>query len=190
MRHPPALAALEALSGEGLQPLVGANGPDFTSAMFAISTWGSSTSVRERLLSEAEFPLPGDLTAFLVVNQLVYRGAASPTALADAIDTGRSNISKVVARLESHGLVVRVADPTDKRAIVVALTAEGRVVAGRIVEATLSQQAPSLSDWSPEDGRELERLIVKLARGLEALPQNPLSTIAGVRFESAASAEP
>ena len=72
----------------------------------------------------------------------------------------------------------------------VALTAEGRVVAGRIVEATLSQQAPSWSDWSPEDGRELERLIVKLARALEALPQNPLSTIAGVRFDSSASAEP
>lgn len=175
MPRPQELIASEVLPAEDLRPLVGAHGPDLAIAMFAISTWGTSTGFREKLLAEAEFPLRGDLAAFLLVNQLIYR-----VGLADALDTGRSNISKVVARLERRGLVMRVADPTDKRALVVALTREGRTVAQRIVDAVQAQQTPPSSDWSPEDGAELERLIVKLARAMDALPQHPLSTIAGV----------
>lgn len=184
MPRPSVLVAPDALPEENLRPLVGADGPSLTTAMFAIGTWGASTSFREQLLSASDFPLHGDLAAFLVINQLIYRGVASPTALADAIDTGRSNVSKVVARLETHGLVVRIADPGDKRAVVVALTPEGRVVAQRIVDATQAQQSPSATDWSREDGVELERLLIKLARGLDALPQHPLSTVTGVKFAS------
>ncbi|HJB63797.1 MAG TPA: winged helix DNA-binding protein [Candidatus Microbacterium pullistercoris] len=110
----------------------------------------------------------------------MYRGAASITHLADALGIGSSNISKLVARLERHGLVMHVVDLADKRALVVTLTRDGRAVAQRLLDAVQAQQTSFLSDWSPDDGAELERLVVKLARAMDALPQHPLSTIAGV----------
>lgn len=168
------------LDPEVLRPLVGADGPTYASAMFAIGTWGASTAFRENLLAASEFPLPRDVPAFLVVNQLIYRGVASPTALADAIDTGRSNLSKIIDRLEEHGLAIRIADPFDKRGVAIALTAEGRRVGLRIVKATQDLQAPDAAQWTAEDAADLDRLIVKLARALDALPQHPLSTTSGI----------
>ncbi|MDF2989515.1 MAG: MarR family transcriptional regulator [Microbacterium sp.] len=183
MPRPDDLTALEVLAPEELRPLLGADGPDLTTAMFAIGTWGTSTRFREQLMAGSTFPLPEDVAAFLVVNQLIYRGVARPTELADAIDTGRSNISKVVARLESHGLVFRIADPHDGRAVAIALSAQGRAVGQRIVRATRELQQPPSDAWSAEDARELERLVIKLARAMDTLPQHPLSSVSGVRLQ-------
>ncbi|MFJ4175341.1 MarR family winged helix-turn-helix transcriptional regulator [Microbacterium sp. NPDC089696] len=151
-------------------------------AWFAIGTWGTSTRFREQLMADAQFPLEGDVPAFLVINQLIYRGVARPTDLADAIDTGKSNISKLVARLESAGLVTRVADPSDNRAVVVALTRNGRDVARRILDATHDLNSPSAGGWTKNDEKELGRLLVKLATAMDASEQHPLSSAAGVTF--------
>ncbi|MFT4030115.1 MAG: MarR family transcriptional regulator [Protaetiibacter sp.] len=163
-------------------PLQGADGPDFGTAMQAIVTWGTSSAFRERLLRESSFPIPGDLPAFLLVNQLVYRGAARPTDLADAIQTGRSNVSKIVRRLEAAGLVERAPDPRDERGVIVLLTEEGRKAGTRIVDTALASFGGALDGWTEDEFRQLERLLVKLARSLDALPGHPLKTIAGVSF--------
>lgn len=60
------------------------------------------------------FPVD-DVSMFLVVNQLAYRGALRPTDIADALGLGRPNISRVAARLADERLIVRVADPGDER---------------------------------------------------------------------------
>jgi DNA-binding MarR family transcriptional regulator len=163
-------------------PILGADGPDLSSALQAIVTWGTSSAFRERLLRTSDFPIPGDLPAFLLVNQLTYRGAARPTDLADAIQTGRSNVSKIVRRLEEVGLVERAPDPRDDRAVIVLLTDAGRAASRRIVSSALAEFGGALDDWSQDDIDELERLLVRLARSLDALPGHPLSTIAGVSF--------
>ncbi|MEU7838032.1 MarR family winged helix-turn-helix transcriptional regulator [Nonomuraea sp. NPDC052129] len=184
MPRPTKLTPPEVLRAEDLSPLVGAEGPDLSSALFALTTWGTSTRFREQLMSACDFPLPGDLAAFLLVNQLIYRGVARPTDLADAIDTGRSNISKVVARLEASELVFRAADPADDRAVVVALTDHGRSVARRILAATEALHMPAVEHWSPEEIAILGQLLVKLARSLDALPNHPLSSAAGVSLDT------
>ncbi len=180
MPRPSNLTPPEVLRPEDLRPLVGAEGPDLASALFALTTWGTSTRFREQLMSQSDFPLPGDLPAFLLVNQLIYRGVARPTDLADAIDTGRSNVSKLVARLQARGLVLRTPDPSDDRAVVVALTEEGRKVARRILAATEALHSPATESWSQQEIDDLGRLLVKLARSLDAMPHHPLSSAAGV----------
>ncbi|WP_193596610.1 MarR family winged helix-turn-helix transcriptional regulator [Microbacterium sp. YJN-G] len=177
------LTGPEDLTPEDLRPLVGGEGPTFASAMFAIGTWGASTAFREHLLAASDFPLPGDVPALLVINQLIYRGVASPTDLADAVDTGRSNLSKIVDRLTRAGLVVRIANPYDRRSVAIALTSKGRAVASRIIDAAASLNTPAGPDWTAQDTVDLERLLVKLARALDALPNHPLSTAAGVDLE-------
>jgi DNA-binding MarR family transcriptional regulator len=180
MPRPRNIAPPSDLSDDDLRPVVGRDGPDLTSAFFAISTWGNSTRFRELLIQGSEFPLPGDLPAFLLVNQLAYRGSCRPTDLADAIGTGRSNVSRVVSRLEQAGLVRRVADPTDDRAVVVALTANGRTVGERIVAAAQGLNTPTGEHWTPHDQADLEHLLIKLAKALDAGPQHPLTATAGI----------
>lgn len=167
---------------KGATPHLGTDRSDLFSALQAIVTWGTSSAFRERLLRASDFPLPDDLPAFLLLNQLTYRGAARPTELADAIQTGRSNVSKIVRRLEEAGLVERAPDPRDDRAVTVLLTAEGRATSRRIMATTLAEFGVAFDGWSREDIDDLEGLLVRLARSLDALPGHPLSTIAGVSF--------
>lgn len=168
------------LSEDAFVPLLGADGPDLRVALHAIVTWSTSTSTRERLMQDSRFPLPGDLSAFLLVNQLIYRGAIRPTDVADAIDTGRSNVSKIVRRLEDAGLVARAHHPADDRGVVIVLTESGRRVGERISEAIDRANEPAADDWTAEELRMLETLVVKLARSLNALPGSPLTRAAGV----------
>lgn len=172
---------LQGLSAEDLAPLVGAHGPTLLSALQAIVTWASSRTLREQVMAGCDFPLPGDLPAFLVVNQLVYRGIATPTDLADAIDTTRSNMSKIVSRLETAELVFRAADPRDDRGVVIGLTQLGRALGHRILQAA-GTDAHHLPGWSADERDTLERLIIKFATTIDALPGHPLTTVAGVPF--------
>ena len=172
---------LESLSAEDLAPLVGADRPTFQSALQALVAWGTSRNFRQQVMADSAFPMPDDLPAFLVVNQLVYRGAATPTDLADAIDTGRPNVSKIVTRLEEAGLVFRATDPRDNRGVVIGLTRQGRAVGRRIV-AAVSRDEHNLAGWTPEEFAALERLVIKLAATIDALPGHPLTVVAGVSF--------
>lgn len=170
------------LGSQDFKPLVGADGPDLATAFQAIVTWATSTAFRETLMKESGFPLEGDLPAFLLVNQLIYRGAARPTDLADAIQTGRSNVSKIVRRLEEAGLVTRGRDPRDDRGVVVALTPGGREAAGRIIVLGLADPRNVIARWSEREVATLERLLISLATEIDALPGHPLSTTSGVNF--------
>lgn len=171
------------VSADALKPLVGAHRPDLNSALQAIVTWATSTSMREHIMRASGFPLPDDLPAFLLVNQLIYRGATRPTDVADAIRTGRSNVSKIVRRLEAAGLAERVADPRDDRGVVIVLTDPGREVASQILAAINETNAHAIDGWTPEELAMLELLVVKLARSLDALPGHPLATAAGVNLD-------
>jgi DNA-binding MarR family transcriptional regulator len=169
---------LTALSPDDVVPLVGAGA--LRSAFQAILTWGTSRSYREQVMQESGFPLPKDLPAFLVINQLIYRGLATPTALADAADTTRSNMSRVIARLEDAGLIFRARDPRDARGAMIGLTAAGRKLGARIVRSTRDER--DLVGWSADDIETLERLMIKLASTLDALPSHPLEQASGVSF--------
>ena len=169
-----------------LQPLVDQGGPRASRPCCRpLVTWGSSTSYRERGMAASDFPLTDDLPAFLLINQLVYRGSARPTDLADAIGTGRSNVSKIVRRLEEAGLLLRGPDPRDDRATIVVLTTHGRAVGQRIVDALLVSQQGIANPFTPEEFAQLERLLLKFARAVDSLPGHPLTTTAGLSFDEA-----
>ncbi|KQR23833.1 hypothetical protein ASF79_00800 [Agreia sp. Leaf335] len=174
---------LHALAAEQTAPIAGARVPTFLSAFQAIVTWGTSRSYREQLMRDSGFPYPKDLPAFLVVNQLVYRGLATPTALADAVDTTRSNMSRVIDRLESAALVFRAHDPRDARGTVIGLTASGRDLGTRVLDCM--QDFGELDGWSAQEIEMLEQLTIKLATTLDAFPNHPLTVTAGVSFSPA-----
>lgn len=175
---------LETLTPEDIAPVVGGDGPTLRSALQAIVTWAVSRTLRQEIMAACDFPMPEDLSAFLVVNQLVYRGVATPTELSDALDTTRSNMSKIVSRLEAAGLVFRATDPRDDRGVVIGLSPEGRTLGRRIVHAGAPDEG-HLPGWSTEEVDALEGLLIKLATTIDALPGHPLRATAGVAFPTA-----
>jgi DNA-binding MarR family transcriptional regulator len=81
----------------------------------------------ERRLEESLEPLGLSLAKFGALAELVEAGEPIALgALADRCACVRSNITQLVDRLESDGLVVRSDDPHDRRSIRAELTAAGR----------------------------------------------------------------
>ncbi len=157
-------------------------GADFSAALQALITFTNSSTWRERVLVESDFPLAGDMPAFLLLNQLIYRTTARPTDMADAIGTGRSNVSKIVRRLEAAGLVGRMPDPEDGRQSVIGLTAAGREAAERISAVNSAVYGPLFAAWSDEDFDRLESLVVRLVTSLDDRLDHAVERTAGVRL--------
>lgn len=142
----------------------------------------NSTALRESILAQSGFPLPGDMPAFLLLNQLIYRTTARPTDMADAIGTGRSNVSKIVRRLEVAGLVGRMPDPDDGRQSVVGLTPAGREVAKRIVAVSSQAYEAIFQDWNDKDFEQLETLVVRLVASIDNRLDHAIERTSGVRI--------
>jgi len=84
------------------------------------------------------------------------------SALAEEQSCARSNITQLVDRLESEGLVRRVADPEDRRSVRAELTEEGRA---RETEGTTQLnlvRAEFAASFSAPERAELLRLLSRL----------------------------
>jgi DNA-binding MarR family transcriptional regulator len=78
-----------------------------------------------------------EVTAFeaLVLAAIFFekRGEIKPSALAEAFETTRSNVSHCISSLEARGLVQRKIDPEDARAVQLTLRPQGKRQAARVV---------------------------------------------------------
>ena len=80
--------------------------------------------------------------------------------LADLLDCARSNVTQIVDRMQQRGLIHRVPDRTDRRAVRATLTVEGRRRHTRGVEAILCVERDLRSGFSEES---LRQLLMRLA---------------------------
>jgi DNA-binding MarR family transcriptional regulator len=72
------------------------------------------------------------------------------------------SVTEVLDALEERGLVRRVPDPTDRRAVLVELTDRGRALLAEVDEARDGESAAYLSVLSERDQAQLTRLLRKL----------------------------
>lgn len=113
--------------------------------------------------------------AYLLLARLVLDGPRRSNALAEAVHSDPSTVSRQVAVLVRVGLVERRSDPDDGRASLLAATAEGL----RVFEANRDRRNREISalvaDWDPADRLTLVRLLDRFTTGLEerALPEDP-----------------
>jgi DNA-binding MarR family transcriptional regulator len=175
------------MSGAGEAPLLGPIVPpdplDLRNSVTAIVHWADSSVLRQRVMREVAFPVD-DLQMFLVVNQLVYRGALRPTDLAMTLGMTRTNISKIARRLEDADLARRIPTPGDERSVLVALTPAGREVGDRIAAVAARTQAEALAGWDPEEVAVLQRVLARFAR--QAIHELAQLSVTHVRRDSAA----
>jgi DNA-binding MarR family transcriptional regulator len=158
-----------------LEPLVPPDPLDLRNSLTAIVHWADSVPVRQRVMREVGFPVD-DIPMFLVVNQLVYRGALRPSDLAATLGFQRAHVSKLVLKLEQAGLVTRVPSSTDQRSVLVALTPAGRAIGDRIAATAEQTNRAVLAGWTPEEADGLRRALARFAehavRALEAMGED------------------
>jgi len=146
-----------------LSPVLDPDPLDLRVSLASIVHWADSHELRVRLMKDVDFPVD-DLSMFLTVNQLSYRGAMRPTDLALILGTGKANMSKIARRLEDAGLVVRVPTTDDERSVLLTLTATGREIGERIMRQAQATLDAALADWRPEEIQVLREMLARLAR--------------------------
>jgi DNA-binding MarR family transcriptional regulator len=94
----------------------------------------------------------------------------SPTRLAKGLMLSSAGVTSRIDRLERRGFVRRLADPDDRRGVIIELTDEGRDVVDAAVAALTVSDRQLMERFDPEEIATLEVLLRKLLAGLE-LPE-------------------
>lgn len=116
------------------------------------------------------------LSRFDVLSQL-YRAAdhwldgwIATGALADQLMTGSGNITALIDRMESEGLVERRPSPDDRRSHQVRMTPNGRALFLAMTEDHAGWVSEALKDISDREKDALTGLLIKVRRAFEPVP--------------------
>jgi DNA-binding MarR family transcriptional regulator len=91
----------------------------------------------------------------------------NPSVLADTLMLSRAGMTGRLDRLESAGLVRRVADAKDRRAVRVALTVAGRELVDTVVTEHTANETRMLSVLTAGERTELDRIARILLTSME-----------------------
>ncbi len=91
----------------------------------------------------------------------------SPTRLAKGLMLSSAGVTSRIDRLERRGYVRRLADPNDRRGVVIELTGEGLDVVDAAVAANTVSDRQLLDRLDPQELTALEGILRKLLAGLE-----------------------
>jgi DNA-binding MarR family transcriptional regulator len=104
-----------------------------------------------------------ELSSAAVLTALeTFAGGASIDALRRVLGLSHSGGVRIVKRLEAEGLVAREPDPTDRRAVRLHLTGDGRREARRLLAARQAALTPLLAGLGERESAALERLLERL----------------------------
>jgi DNA-binding MarR family transcriptional regulator len=91
----------------------------------------------------------------------------SPTQLCLALQSKSATMTSRLDKLEQAGLVRRLPDPADRRALLVELTPAGRELVERVMASVLQMRADQLHTLTPTERRQLVDILRKLSLALE-----------------------
>ena len=129
-----------------------------------------------------------DKTSMTLLSALTSIGPVRSNALAEAVHSDPSTISRQVAALVKDGLIERFADPADGRASLLAVTKKGR----DLLEARHHQRSCSLArmlaHWPAQDVEQfvglLERFVADHERNIPNFINEHADLVAGSKGEN------
>src|SRR5947209_1302225 len=116
-----------------------------------------------------ENPDAVERATYLLLVHLVKGGPRRAGALAEAVHSDPSTISRQIGHLVKLGFVERTADPVDGRATLLAATTEGRRVFEENRRLRNERFAQILADWSGPDRAALAAMLARLTNSIEAV---------------------
>jgi DNA-binding MarR family transcriptional regulator len=108
-----------------------------------------------------------DWTAHVLITNLAVNGPMRAGALADAVHSDPSTVSRQVGPLVRAGLIERRADQEDGRASVLAVTPKGMQVFAAHQQARVEKYERILEDWSSQDCATFAVLLGRFTDDLE-----------------------
>lgn len=84
----------------------------------------------------------------------------------------RASMTRLLVDAEKTGLIVRAPHPTDRRKIVVSLTAYGRSLEGRLVPIGDTVNAMALKGFTATERAQLRALLLRVIGNLEGEPSS------------------
>lgn len=87
--------------------------------------------------------------------------------LADAVRLDLSTVSRQTRALVAAGLLVKVEDPHDGRAVLVSLSDRGRSVLDEVSDTRRELLAEVIADWTDEERNTLATGLIRLGSGLD-----------------------
>jgi DNA-binding MarR family transcriptional regulator len=109
---------------------------------------------------------------WVLLRQLLDTEAMAPSRLADRMGMTRGAITKLADRLIAKSLLTRKADPGDRRAQTLALTAKGRRLIPELAALADRNDAEFFDHIRPKDRSALLRILQDIVerRGLKSIP--------------------
>jgi DNA-binding MarR family transcriptional regulator len=120
-------------------------------------------------------------SAYPLLGSLVFDGPRRMTALAEAVHSDPSTVSRQISTLVSSGLVERQADPVDGRACLLAATAQGHELFDELRRKRTEHLAALLSGWDRDDQLHLVELFRRLNTDIERYQPDMSTTEGDVR---------
>lgn len=111
-----------------------------------------------------------ETASYVLLFHLLGDGPQRTTALADAVHSDTSTVSRQIAALVRHGLVERRADPQDGRACLLAATVKGQDMLHQHRTQRNEEIAGLLGHWPRADIRHLISLLDRMNTELENYP--------------------
>lgn len=94
-------------------------------------------------------------------------GPLSANGVAERTQMDKVRVSRAVQRLLQRRLIERSMDAADRRRSILLLSAEGAAIRAEIAPLALDIERRLLTVLSPEDRRDLDRLLALLASGVD-----------------------
>lgn len=109
---------------------------------------------------------------WVLLRTLHGQGAVAPSQLAERMGLTRGAITKLADRLVEKTLLARVANPDDRRAQTLSLTARGAAFVPELAALADRNEAECFAHLSPEDRAALSRILAQTIErlGLRAPP--------------------
>src|SRR5262245_1867326 len=143
--------------------------PPVAGELAVASRIGTGLARLIRLIERAAVVRGDDLDrpSFMLLHTLVCVGASRVTALAAAVRSDPSTVSRQAAHLVSLGLVERRADPGDGRASLLAITEAGTALLERARHRRDERIAAIIESWQDAERMQFAELIDRFTAGYE-----------------------
>ena len=132
--------------------------------------------VAARRGAPAEGQLPFNPLYFNILRVVGAKGSIRPSQIADDLSVSRTTISTAVKALQRRGLLETSADATDRRALHLSLSADGRATRDAILRQDKRNAAAMLETLDASERDAFVLTMGKVARGLSEPAPEQLSS--------------
>ncbi len=112
---------------------------------------------------------PVDRAGYWLLVRISERAPVRLSDLADSVHLDLSTVSRQCRDLVEAGLLVKVPDPNDGRALLLSLSDRGQSVLDAVSEARRQLLAEAVSGWTDRERGALAEGLLRLGAGLEQL---------------------